>query len=221
MSDVSITGVDVYRFYVLPALGELIGTCLFTLFVNLAGSQSAVRTISYPVMSGISLFVLRGFFSKITPGHYNPAVSISQLVMRRIDAPTAVTYVFVQGFGAFLGAVLFRALVSNAIFVDYFIGSYITTEGSIARSQTLVSYFSLPLIGQSGNVALSSANAIVHHIFTGDGSSTGHLYLHFSASLIAVVLSSFVLWLLNSPMARKELNERSKPEVQSKLSGTF
>ncbi|KAL6736875.1 hypothetical protein Aduo_007178 [Ancylostoma duodenale] len=221
MSDVSITGVDVYRLYVLPALGELIGTCLFTLFVNLASSPSAVRMISYPVMSGISLFVLRGFFSKITPGHYNPAVSISQLVMRRLDAPTAVTYVFVQAFGAFLGAVLFRALVSNAIFVDYFIGSYITTEGSIARSQTLVSYFSLPLIGQSGNVALSSANAIVHHIFTGDGSSTSHLYLHFSAGLIAIVLSSFILWLLNSPMARKELNERPKPELQSKSSGTY
>ncbi|RCN51949.1 hypothetical protein ANCCAN_02037 [Ancylostoma caninum] len=212
MSDVSITGVDVYRLYVLPALGELIGTCLFTLF----------------------------------------AVSISQLVMRRLDAPTAVTYVFVQSFGAFLGAVLFRALVSNAIFVDYFIGSYITTEGSLARSQgffldvilsavvclsyltfdyrfdnlqisctwTLVSYFSLPLIGQSGNVALSSANAIVHHIFTGDGTSTSHLYLHFSAGLIAIVLSSFILWLLNSPMARKDSSERPKPELQSKSSGT-
>ncbi|VDM81859.1 unnamed protein product [Strongylus vulgaris] len=58
----------------------------------------------------------------------------------------------------------------------------------------LVSFLSYPLIGQAGNVALSSANAIVYHIFTGDGSSTGHLYLHFSASLVAIVLSSFIMW---------------------------
>lgn len=60
--------------------------------------------------------------------------------------------------------------------------------------QMLVSFFSFPLIGQSGNVALSSANALVHHIFTGDSSSTGHLYLHFAAGLIAIVLSSFIIW---------------------------
>ncbi|KAK6737708.1 hypothetical protein RB195_020048 [Necator americanus] len=87
-------------------------------------------------MSGISLYVLRGFFSKITPGYYNPAATVSQLVLRRLDVPSIVAYVVVQFFGAFLGAVLFRALVSDFIFVDYFISSYMSADaGSISRSQ--------------------------------------------------------------------------------------
>ncbi|CAJ0607032.1 unnamed protein product [Cylicocyclus nassatus] len=250
MNNVVITGVDVYRWYVLPAMGELIGTALFVFFVNFASAPSSIRIITYPLISGISLFVLRGFFKKIAPGHYNPVVSVSQCVMRRIDGPTTMAFLAVQAFGAFLGAVLFRSLVSDSMFEQYFIGSYSSNEESknIARSQgffldiilsavicfsymsedsrdynlqvplcwMLVSFFSYPLIGQAGNVALSSANAVVYHIFTGDGTSTRHLYLHFAAGLIAIVLSSFIMWLLKTPTKRKRVDDGAKVEQQDK-----
>ncbi|KAK6737707.1 hypothetical protein RB195_020048 [Necator americanus] len=86
---------------------------------------------------------------------------------------------------------------------------------------TLVSAFSFTLIGQSGNVALSAANALVYHIFTGNNSATANLYLHFSAAVIAVVLSCFIVWFLKVPANLKETKVTTQPEKRDRSTDTF
>ncbi|VDP34225.1 unnamed protein product [Heligmosomoides polygyrus] len=106
---------NLYELYVQPALAEMIGTALFTLFVNLASAPSSARACTYSVISGLSLYTVRTFIGKVTRGHLNPGVTISQLLVRRIDVVCTIAFVVVQFFGAFLGAVLFRALESFTI----------------------------------------------------------------------------------------------------------
>uniref|UniRef100_A0A0K0D1H7 ABC transporter permease n=1 Tax=Angiostrongylus cantonensis TaxID=6313 RepID=A0A0K0D1H7_ANGCA len=70
----------------------------------------------------------------------DPAVSISLFLTRQFDVVSTATFVVVQLFGAFLGAVIFRALVSDVIFEDYFIGAYVITgdeRDAITRSQVI------------------------------------------------------------------------------------
>ncbi|KJH50537.1 hypothetical protein DICVIV_03302 [Dictyocaulus viviparus] len=65
------------------------------------------------------------------------AASLSLFLTRRLDAITTIIFVLVQFFGAFLGAVIFRALVSEVIFEDYFVGTYVTGDGrdGVTKSQ--------------------------------------------------------------------------------------
>lgn len=58
----------------------------------------------------------------------------------------------------------------------------------------MVSFFSVSLTGQSANLALSSANALVYYLFTGDPTSAAYLYLNASATLIAVAASAAAWW---------------------------
>ncbi|KAK5980501.1 hypothetical protein GCK32_021663, partial [Trichostrongylus colubriformis] len=77
--------------------------------------------------------------------------------------------------------------------------SYLYAHGAeanlrISSCWVIVSYFSICLIGQSGNFAQTLANAVVYYIFTKDATAMGYLYLHISAALIAIVLSSAGYW---------------------------
>ncbi|VDO32136.1 unnamed protein product [Haemonchus placei] len=196
MADVEAVQEDLYAIYVQPAIGELIGTGLFVLFANLASTPSPDRPINYSLISGLALFIIRGFFADITNGHFNPAVSISQALVRRLDIASAIAFVVVQLAGGLLGAVIFRALMTDMLYMDYmydiiFISDEVKT---ITRSQVTVSYFSISLIGQSGNFAQTLANAVVYYVSSGDPTAVGYLYLHISAALIAIVLTSATWW---------------------------
>ncbi|WKX93709.1 hypothetical protein Q1695_011178 [Nippostrongylus brasiliensis] len=226
------SGDSLYELYVQPALGEMIGTALFVLFVNLASAPSAVRATSYALISALSLYVIRGFFRNIHRGYFNPAVSISQLLIRRLDAASAVAFVAVQFFGAFLGAAVFRALMTDVLFLDYSYGTVIVLDepNTITRSQGffleiilssviclayfyadgdddnlrisscwgITSFFSISLIGQAGNLSLSTANALVYYLFTNDPTPTAYLYLNASAALISTAVSAGIWWLLRA-----------------------
>ncbi|XGW09843.1 hypothetical protein V3C99_011812 [Haemonchus contortus] len=244
MADVGAVQEDLYAIYVQPAIGELIGTGLFVLFANLASTPSPDRPINYSLISGLALFIIRGFFADITNGHFNPAVSISQALVRRLDIASAIAFVVVQLAGGLLGAVVFRALMTDMLYMDYmydiiFISdevktitrsqgffltiilysavcfSYLYAHGAeanlrISSCWATVSYFSISLIGQSGNFAQTLANAVVYYVSSGDPTAVGYLYLHISAALIAIVLTSATWWLL-SPNRTSRESKSSEP----------
>uniref|UniRef100_A0A1I7WW18 Aquaporin-like protein n=1 Tax=Heterorhabditis bacteriophora TaxID=37862 RepID=A0A1I7WW18_HETBA len=70
---------------------------------------------------------------QISGGHFNPAVTLSQFTIRRLDAISAISYMMVQIFGAFLGAIVFRGVVSNSLYEDYFVGSHLIKDNSEDR----------------------------------------------------------------------------------------
>jgi aquaporin Z len=87
---------------------EGIGTFVLMLVVL------SVSRLGYPfftaIAAGVTVAAFVSVFSKISGGHFNPAITIGQLASRAIGLPKATGYIIVQCAAAVLGAMLFVEL---------------------------------------------------------------------------------------------------------------
>jgi MIP family channel proteins len=101
-------------------LAELIGTLLLVFFVTSVvvlflstGSQAQFGT-DFAVIGLVHAFLLFGLivmFGVVSGGHFNPAVTLAALAIRRIRPLDGVIYMFAQFSGAVLGAWLTKGLL--------------------------------------------------------------------------------------------------------------
>ncbi|HEU4393074.1 MAG TPA: aquaporin [Solirubrobacterales bacterium] len=101
-------------------LAELIGTLLLVFFVTSVvvlfvstGSQAQFGT-DFAVIGLVHAFLLFGLivmFGVVSGGHFNPAVTLAALVLRRIRPLDGVIYMLAQFSGAVLGALLTKGLL--------------------------------------------------------------------------------------------------------------
>jgi MIP family channel proteins len=101
-------------------LAELIGTLLLVFFVTSVvvlflstGSQAQFGT-DFAVIGLVHAFLLFGLivmFGVVSGGHFNPAVTLAALVIRRIRPLDGVIYMLAQLSGAVLGALLTKGLL--------------------------------------------------------------------------------------------------------------
>ncbi|HET9250941.1 MAG TPA: MIP family channel protein [Candidatus Eisenbacteria bacterium] len=95
-------------------LAELIGT--FTLVFFGAGAilthnaTQMVGMTGIAVAHGLAILVMIYAFGHISGGHFNPAVTMGALVIRKVTFGGAITYWAAQLLGAVLGAMLLRSL---------------------------------------------------------------------------------------------------------------
>jgi len=95
-------------------LAELIGT--FTLVFFGAGAilthnaTQMVGITGIAVAHGLAILVMIYAFGHISGGHFNPAVTMGMLAIRRISFGGAINYWIAQLVGASLGAFLLRAV---------------------------------------------------------------------------------------------------------------
>lgn len=99
--------------------GELIGTFLLVFFVTLVVSVVAGGSPSPDfAVIGLVHFALLAFLiytlGDLSGAHFNPAVTLALLTLRKISPRNAAIYVVVQLVGGLLGALLTRALVPDA-----------------------------------------------------------------------------------------------------------
>lgn len=103
-------------------LVEVIGTfwlsLSFFVFSAYAGSPGYVA-LYVPAAVAAAYAVLVALFGSISGGHFNPAVTLGWLSLRRMRLPVAATYVLAQVVGAFLAVLLFRYLSGNTPLVDH------------------------------------------------------------------------------------------------------
>jgi glycerol uptake facilitator len=101
-------------------LAELIGTLLLVFFITSVvvlfvstGSQAQFGS-DFAVIGLVHAFLLFGLivmFGVVSGGHFNPAVTLAALVIRRIRPLDGVIYMLAQLSGAVLGALLTKGLL--------------------------------------------------------------------------------------------------------------
>ena len=101
-------------------LAELIGTLLLVFFITSVivlflstGGQTSFGT-DFAVIGLVHAFLLFGLivmFGVVSGGHFNPAVTLAALAIKRIKPLDGVIYMFCQLIGAVLGAWLTKGLL--------------------------------------------------------------------------------------------------------------
>lgn len=95
-------------------VAEFIGTAgLLTVVVGsgimgerLSGGNVAIALLGNSIATGAALVVLIYGFGDISGAHFNPAVSMTEAVSKKISWPTCAAYIFFQIAGAVLGVVI-------------------------------------------------------------------------------------------------------------------
>lgn len=114
-----------------PLLAEGIGCFLYTVLI--AGailSQSYEAMLKQPGVGLLGLALVHGsvvalLIAAIGPmsgGHFNPAVTLAMLLLRRVDIARGIGYICMQCAGAILAAELLRAFFSAAVWAPVNLG---------------------------------------------------------------------------------------------------
>ncbi|CAI4229688.1 unnamed protein product [Auanema sp. JU1783] len=120
---------------------EFFGTAIFVLIVSLSYTPSEHRAAIYPFLSGIALLVAQTCFFDVSGAHYNPVITVSRFVHGKLPGYAVVSYIIAQLFGSFLGAVLFRSLLSQNVFVDSYLPNtiiYYDKDQKLSRLQAFL-----------------------------------------------------------------------------------
>ena len=104
-------------------VAEGVGTALLLAVVvgsgimgdRLSGGNDAIALLGNTLATGAGLVVLIHIFGPVSGAHFNPAVTLAQLVRRETDWRTAVFYVVAQTAGAILGVWLAHAMFAEPL----------------------------------------------------------------------------------------------------------
>lgn len=103
-------------------IAELLGTLVLVMFVGFvvslfAQTDPASGTGSDFAVIGLvhafGLFMLIMTFGAVSGGHFNPVVTLSAAIQKRIDPVDAVVYILAQLSGAVLGALTVKAIIED------------------------------------------------------------------------------------------------------------
>jgi glycerol uptake facilitator-like aquaporin len=113
----------------------------------LAGGNVAIALLANSVATGASLVALIVTFGPTSGAHMNPAVTLSELLLRRIDARVAVAYVGAQLVGALAGVALAHGMFERPVF---FASSHVRS-GSAQLLSEFVATFGLLAVVQGAS----------------------------------------------------------------------
>ena len=94
-------------------IGEFIGSCFLVMIIVGSGimaenltNDNALRLTANTLATGAGLFVLITAFADISGAHFNPFVSLSMYLTKKIKGKLLITYIPAQIFGCLLGVML-------------------------------------------------------------------------------------------------------------------
>ena len=137
-------------------LAEFLGTGLLVAFMIGSGIMAtnlsqdvAVQLMMVAASTALGLSVLIRILGPISGGHFNPAVTLVELINGSISLISAVTYVISQTLGALSGAMLGNAMFKHSIIEtstsiksgsNLLIGEVVATAGLILVIKLLVAH---------------------------------------------------------------------------------
>jgi glycerol uptake facilitator-like aquaporin len=152
---------------------EFLGTCLLVAIVvgsgimatNLSediGVQLLINTIS----TVLGLYVLIQILGPISGAHFNPAVTLVDLIEKKLNLLTFIQYAVAQVIGAITGAVLANVMFSHALFEtatksrsggNLYLGEIVATAGLILLINLMVAQEKSALISVTVAAWIGSA----------------------------------------------------------------
>ena len=137
-------------------LAEFLGTGLLVAFMIGSGIMAtnlsqdvAVQLMMVAASTALGLSVLIRILGPISGGHFNPAVTLVELINGSISLVSAVTYVISQTLGALAGAMLGNAMFKHPLIEtstsiksgsNLLIGEVVATAGLILVIKLLVAH---------------------------------------------------------------------------------
>ena len=137
-------------------LAEFLGTGLLVAFMIGSGIMAtnlsqdvAVQLMMVAASTALGLSVLIRILGPISGGHFNPAVTLVELINGSISLVTAITYVISQTLGALAGAMLGNAMFKHPLIEtstsiksgsNLLIGEVVATAGLILVIKLLVAH---------------------------------------------------------------------------------
>src|SRR3954468_8571312 len=77
---------------------------------NLAHGNAAIALLAHPIATGAGLFVLIQCLGPISGAHFNPVVSLLEMLWGRLKLKDLVPYCLAQFSGAYVGILLAHAM---------------------------------------------------------------------------------------------------------------
>ena len=137
-------------------ISEFLGTALLVAFMIGSGIMAtnltkdvAVQLMVVAASTGLGLSVLIRILGPISGGHFNPVVTLVELVNGSISLLNAVKFVIAQTVGALCGAMLGNVMFNHSIIEisssiksgnNLFIGEIVATAGLILVIQLLLAH---------------------------------------------------------------------------------
>ena len=85
------------------------------IFLGTEGNITAGNLVAIAPANGMTIAMLVASTARISGGHFNPAVTFSMVLTRKMGAAKGSIYVVAQLFGAILGALLLKAIIPDAM----------------------------------------------------------------------------------------------------------
>jgi len=128
---------------------ELIGTAFLLMIVvgsgimaqNLFPGQTGAALLANSIATGAGLFVLIQSLGPLSGAHFNPAVSLIELLWKRLSQKEALFYIIAQFIGAYLGTLLTHVMFDQSVFqisgndrtgLNLFVSEAVATFGLIS-----------------------------------------------------------------------------------------
>ncbi|KAF9334335.1 hypothetical protein BG006_002325 [Podila minutissima] len=164
---------NLQRWYV-PAIGELIGTAMF-LYLAVGGADAVSRGASEgTAILGVAFAF--GGFGRISGAHFNPAITLANLIVGTISIPKSILYSVCQLLGATLGVAMARGVTPSTEHLGQTNHLLMTTEERNLSAPmapfpigfTLFSchLFACRYTNASINPARAFATSVISHSFT-------------------------------------------------------
>jgi MIP family channel proteins len=98
-------------------IAEFVGTFTLIFIGGGAGIVSGQDIVAVALANGLAIAIMVTNLGHISGGHFNPAITLSFLVTKRIEARLAVLYWAFQLLGAIVAALILRAIFAHALFL--------------------------------------------------------------------------------------------------------
>lgn len=139
-------------------VAEFLGTSLLLAVVvgsgimaeRLAGGNGAVALLANTIATGAALFALILSFSPISGAHFNPAVTVTELLAKNISVGDSLAYLGVQIGGAVIGVVLANAMFGLPLIN---LSQKIRSGPMMALSEFIATFGLVLIIASSSRVA--------------------------------------------------------------------
>lgn len=94
-------------------VAELVGTLLLVLFIGFVVVVDAPDMASIGLVHFLVLAALVGTLGSVSGGHFNPAVTLALLSLKKISGANAGIYIVMQTIGATLGALIVKLILND------------------------------------------------------------------------------------------------------------
>jgi aquaporin Z len=102
----------IHHWFLSELLGTLfLGLAVFGIATGITAGFTGIAAFPVPLMAGLVIGTLAMLFGPYSGAHCNPAITVAQLLFKKMDIRQAVLYIAAQIAGAFLSIVLIKQLL--------------------------------------------------------------------------------------------------------------